>query len=228
MSIILRFRDPLTPTRLGEVLGGQAVPTERLPSQIELAAMSEVMASIPGNVNGSELDTYLMEPVHRSLAGLTHAEAADMRVWHWLCASAFPEFVWRRWRPNGVPAPHEVSTSLSDSIVRRFLGTPTLLGVSRNTFARLWWTAEHLEGDYDLARMAIARQDPFQAIFERLFGLHLPAARAAIRAFQGRSEADARRAARWLNYAAATAVLEALSEDEVTAILDESLAAPPV
>jgi hypothetical protein len=227
MSLVLRFREALTPSRLAEVLTGQTAPTERMPSSVELEPLSEAIASIPEGVSGSALDTAVVEPVHRSLAGLTHAEAADMRVWHWLCGSAFPSFVWRRWRPNGEPGANEVPTSLTDSMVRRFLGTPTLVGVSRNTFARLWWTAEHLDADYDLARRALARQDPFQAIFERLFGLHLPAARAAIRSFEGKSEAEARRAARWLNYAAATAVLEALSEDEIAAILDESLAAPP-
>jgi hypothetical protein len=177
-------------------------------------------------MTGSSLDTALVEPVHRALAGLTHAEAADMRVWHWLCSVAFPDLVWRRWRQGGSPSEQDLAAALTDSMVRRFAGTPTLVGVSRNTLARLWWTAEHLDADYELARRALARQDAFQAIFERLFGLHLPAARAAIRNFEGREEAEVRRAARWLNYAAATAVLEALSEDEIAAILDESLAGP--
>ena len=226
MALVLRFRDALTPTRLVDVLAGQSIPTERLPSHIELSQLSEAIASIPEDMGGSALDTHLVEPVHRSLSGLTHSEAADMRVWHWLCAAAFPDLVWRRWRPTGMPASHELSASLTDSMVRRFLGTPTLVGVSRNTLARLWWTAEHLDGDYDLARRALARQDAFQAIFERLFGLYPPATRAAIQRFNGRSEAEVRRAARWLNYAAATAVLEGLGEAEIAAILDESLAAP--
>lgn len=226
MSYILRVRAPLTPLSLADVLGGNIPPTERLPSGVELEALTEAVSSAPDANTASSLDSALVEPVHRALAGLTHAEAADMRVWHWLCAVAFPDFVWRRWRQDGTPGDQDIFASLTDSMLRRFLGAPTLVGVSRNTFARLWWTAEHLDGDYDLARRALARQDAFQAIFERLFGLHLSAARAAIRSFEGRGEAEVRRAARWLNYAAATAVLEALSEGEIADILNESLATP--
>ena len=95
--------------------------------------------------------------------------------------------------------------------------------MSRNTFARLWWTAEQLGGDYDLARLALSRQDMFQAIFERIFGLYQPAARAALSRFPPASEDAVRTAARWLNYVGSTTVLELLNEAEIGLILDESL-----
>jgi hypothetical protein len=226
MSFVQRTREPLTPARLLEVLRGEEPAAERLPSSISLDSLSEAIESLPADLSASRLDGVLVESVHSGLSGITHAEAADMRVWHWLCAVPFRGLVWRRWRADGEPATEDMEMALTDSVARRFLGSPSLAGVSRNTLARIWWTAEHLDGDYELARAALSRQDMFQAIFERLFGLHPPAARAAIRKFHGRSEDEIRRAARWLNYAGATAVLEALDETEIESILDESLAAP--
>jgi hypothetical protein len=147
-----------------------------------------------------------------------------MRVWHWIAASQFPDLVWRRWRGAGTPHPSELEAALSPSIVRRFAGASSLSGVSRNTFARLWWTAHQLEGDYDLARFAVSRQDMFQAVFERLFGLYGPAAAASLGRFRGRSEDEIRDAARWLNYAASTTLLEALNQDDIKELLDTVLA----
>jgi hypothetical protein len=226
MANVRRFREPLTQSGLLEVLRGEQRATERLDSDVSLEPLDDAIASLASNAAGSSIDGALVEPVHQALGSLTRAEAADMRVWHWLCAVQFPSLVWRRWRQAGPPEDHELDGALTDSMARRFLGTSSLAGVSRNTLARLWWTAENLEGDYHLARQALSRQDMFQAIFERLFGLHPAAAKAAIAAFDGRSEDEVRRAARWLNYAGATAVLEALSEADIRAILDESLGAP--
>jgi hypothetical protein len=223
MDYVQRTREPLTPPRLLEVLRGASPVNDRLPANIPLSPVAEAVNSVVGMFQGSDIDRELVEPFHRALKDLSRAEAADMRVWHWLCAVAFPDAVWKRWRTAGPPNSSELETILTDSLARRFLGSPSLVGVSRNTFARLWWTAEHLDGDYDLARRALARQDMFQAIFERLFGLYPPAARAAIRKFDGRAEDDIRRAARWLNYSAATAVLEVLDESAIEQILDQSL-----
>ena len=225
MAALLRVRDALSPSRLPEVLRGEAPATERLASEIALEPLREAIGSLAGDVAGSAIDGALVQPVHEALLGLKRADAADMRVWHWLCAVEFSDLVWRRWRGTAAPQEHELDVALTDSLVRRFLGAPTLAGVSRNTLARLWWTAEHLGGDYELARRALKRQDMHQAIFDRLFGLHPPAVRAAIRAFDGRSEDEIRRAAKWLNYAGATAVLEAMTQEDIEAIIDQSLSA---
>ena len=227
MASVRRYREPLSARRLAEALTGVEPPTERLDTDVAMEPLRRAIESLPASASGSAIDGALVEPVHAALQNLTRAEAADMRVWHWLCSAQFPSLVWRRWRAAGTPEEHELAGALTDSMARRFIGTSSLAGVSRNTLARLWWTAEHLEGDYELARRALSRQDMFQAIFERLFGLHPPAARAAIEAFDGKSEDEVRRAARWLNYAGATAVLEALTESDIRAILDESLTATP-
>ena len=111
-------------------------------------------------------------------------------------------------------------------MMERFLGAGTLRGTSRNALARLWWCAESLssgQDGYRLARQALARQDLFQAIFERQFGLYPPAVRACLRRFgnSGVSEREWRDGTRRLNHYLTTIVLEALSEDEILELLSE-------
>lgn len=147
-----------------------------------------------------------------------------MRVWHWLCSVEFPELIWRRWR-GSVPERDELPQVLTGTIAGHFLGASSLNGVSRNTLARLWWTAEALqeEGNYDLARRMLANQDMFQNICERFFGIRPTVAKACLRRLEGEAPADVRRAAKWLQQRAATTVIEHLSEAEITAILNEAL-----
>lgn len=225
MSSLMRLRQGLGPQDLSEALAGKPLVADKVSPEVALGPLSESLAALSEDLRGSRLDQAMVEPVHRGLAGLTRSEAADMRTWHWVCAIAFPELVTRRWQMDATTA--SSPTTITDSVLSRFAGTASLVGVSRNTFARLWWTAEQLGGDYDLARLALSRQDMFQAIFERLFGLYEPAARGALSRFPTASEDAVRTAARWLNYVGATTVLEMLSEAEVALILDESLKPHP-
>lgn len=229
MDELRRFVKPLTLDRLEDVLGGIRLPTEAMPAPIELDPVRNAVSNAltgfdPGQQ--SALDTALVEPLHRSLASLTHRGAADMRVWHWLCAVEFPELVWKRWNRTGaVPASEEIPATLTHAMGTRFMGGSSLNGVSRNSLARLWWTAETLrEGeDYDLARLALARQDRFQAIFERFFGLRPVVAKACLRRLAEESEDNTRKATKWLQQAASTTVIEYLDEPAITTILEEAL-----
>ncbi len=163
----------------------------------------------------AQLDRALAVPLHRALKGLSRRKATDMRFWHWLCISQFQNIVWYRWYGR-IPA--DFSGIISPSLAERFLGAPTLHGVSRNTFARLWWCAEALysEADgYDLVDIALSSQDFFQAIFERKLGLCVPAARACVRALGNCSDAERRRATKELNHYFTTIVAEALTEEEM-------------
>jgi broad specificity phosphatase PhoE len=223
MDHVHRFVRPLTPARLEQALQGEGLDAERIPTAVLLSPLRDAIASLKSDTTGTAIDVELVEPVHVALEGLTRSEAADMRMWHWLAAAEFPDLVWKRWRGT-VPSVDELPEA-ARTHYRRFAGTSTLVGVSRNTLARLWWVAEHLEGDYERARFALSNQDMFQAIFERLLGLYCPAAAGCLNRFAGRSEAERRAAARWLNHAASTTVLEVLSEDEIGSIVEESLRA---
>jgi hypothetical protein len=219
-EILRRVQTRLTRPRLARVLAGDSVPTDATETSIVLGPVRAAIDGLDPALSGSSLDLALVEPLHQALIELTRAEAADMRCWHWLAASAFPDYVWRRWRPGGVPGDQELEAALTPATYGRFAGAPSLVGVSRNTFARLWWLGTAVEGDYDRARAALARQDMFQAIFERLFGVYRPAAEAALTAFIGRSEDEIRARARWLNVLAGTTLLEALDEAQIAAILE--------
>ena len=79
-----------------------------------------------------------------------------MRLWQWLCATQFPDLVWKRW-DRGFRSPQKLPDALTHAMSTRFLGRAASTGVSRNTLARLWWTAERTrDGDeYELARAAL-------------------------------------------------------------------------
>jgi Family of unknown function (DUF6339) len=222
MDRVQRFAKPLDFDHLEEMLGGARWPTEPLPTEIDINPAGEAISSLDSTLKASAIDAALVEPLHRALP-LTRREAADPRVWQWLCVKAFPGLVWRRWS-EGAPLPEMLKEALTPALGTRFLARSSLNGISRNTLARLWWAAEQLD-DYELARKALFRQDLFQNVFERFFGIYPAAARACLDRFDGRSEDEIRAASRWLQQCASTTVLEGLEESEVAAILDEALAA---
>ena len=163
----------------------------------------------------AKLDRELAVPLHKALAHLTRRAATDMHMWHWLCICEFKDMVWYRWYGH---IPTDLSSIISPSIAERFLGTPTLHGISRNALARLWWCVESLyseSDEYDLVNIALSSQDFFQAVFERKFCLYLPAAKAYLRTLQSASEDDRRAAARELNHYFTTIAAEALSEEDI-------------
>jgi len=146
-----------------------------------------------------------------------------MRLWHWLTAAAFPNFVWRRWI-GAPPSDETLAETLSGQLPRRFLGNSNLSGVSRNTFARLWWIGQALrEGDdYSLARAALEKQDLFQAVFERRMGLSLPLARACVTRLESVPESRHRAVTQMVNHFATTTVLEVLDDETATTLVQDA------
>jgi hypothetical protein len=216
---IRQYSKPLSATGLTAALRGETQASETLDTVISMDAVAEAIGAVEG-LSGSEIDRCLIEPLHRAMSTLTIREAADMRLWHWLTVH-FQELVWRRWA--SYRKQWEETGELTGEATARFLGRSSLNGVSRNTLARLWWTAEQLSenGNYSLARQAVSNQDQFQAIFERRFGLYPPAARACLASFENLGERETREAARWLQQCLSTTVLEHLSQADVAALLEE-------
>lgn len=163
-------------------------------------------------------DREMIEPLHLALKGLPRRVATDMRFWHWLCIVEFPDFVWLRWHGS---VPEGPSEQIGSALSGRFLGTPTLNGVSRNALARLWWCAEALysqEDDYVLVRRVMSNQDLFQAIFERKFGLYPQAARAVL-SYLSENKEPHRLVAKRLNHYLTTIAVEILGEEEIVELL---------
>lgn len=217
-----RFVVPLTVSQLGSALAnptrfetepvGIIVDLDQVRNVFDAFARQNVTAS---SLERAQLDRLLAVPLHTALTDLSRRSATDMHMWHWLCVSEFRDFVWYRWYGR---IPQDLAGIISPSLAERFLGAPTLHGISRNALARLWWCAESLYSDadgYDLACVALASQDFFQGIFEREFGLYLPAAKACVRVLRDSSEDERREATKVLNHYFTTVAAEALSENQI-------------
>jgi hypothetical protein len=160
-------------------------------------------------------------PLHAAFEGVPRRLLSDMRVWHWLCITVFRDFILARW------CSEEAAEALDDLTAAergRFLGRASLNGVSRNALARLFWCGEALwsqEDGYRLAQSALHRQDFFQAVFERKFGLYRPAARACVIRLADATELTWRNSLKGLNFCLSTMVVEAMDESAVGELLEE-------
>lgn len=218
-----RLTIPLTTIRqLAAVLRDSSyIESEALGLEADFSEVQDVFDGFysanpeASSVERARLDRELAAPLHRALAGMSRRNATDMQFWHWLCVCQFQDIVWYRWYGR---IPTDFSGIISPSLAERFLGAPTLHGVSRNAFARLWWCAEALyseEEGYELVHIALSSQDFFQAIFEREFGLYIPAARACVQVLKDSSEDERREATKELNHYFTTIVAEALNEEDI-------------
>jgi hypothetical protein len=220
-----RFVRPLESRQdlLDALASGSSVPSEPIGYSVNLRPIRRAIESLRTSTEPTDKrswwDAELVEPVHRALVKLPVRVSADMRFWHWLCATELAELVWKRWHGEVPETPSEVLTT---ALMGRFLGAPTLAGVSRNSLARLWWCARSLHSTtegYRLVRAALEKQDLFQAVFERKFGLYPAAARACIRQLKGEPEVVFREATKKLNQYLTTIVVETLSERDVEKLL---------
>lgn len=220
---LYRFKEAVRPDALPAILAGECLPdVESVGILADLdsvrAEFERVRKAFPSE--RAQWDRHIAVVLHGVLRSLTRRQAADMRFWHWLCTVEMAEFVWLRWH-GSVPEDMTVAES-QRALSERFLGGPTLHGVSRNSLARLWWCAEALwtpSDGYQLVDLVLSNQDFFQTVFERKFSLYPPAARAFVRVHASSSEAERREAARKLNHHLTTITVEALDEREIEALL---------
>jgi hypothetical protein len=198
------------------------VESEAIGVTADLSKVATILKAAPRK-NDSERaswDSAFAEPLHQALK-LPRRVASDMKFWHWLTISVLSDLVWIRWN-GSVPSDVAATLSTKPSLAERFLGSATLRGVSRNALARLWWCADALysKGDgYQLVREALSKQDLFQAIFERQFGLYPAAARACLKTLSNKSEGEWREATRKLNHYLTTIVVESLTEEQVAELI---------
>jgi hypothetical protein len=178
----------------------------------------------------SAIDAELVEPLHRSLRHLPEQITTDMRVWHWFCVVRYPELVWRRWR--GVPPADPEEGFLKGQGHRpvpagRFLGTPSINGQGRNTFARLFFAAERLIGaggeDYELVRRLFSSQELHLGISDREYGLLPQVNRVLTRELADLPDLKVRSGVRRLNALGGSLCLDLLEEEEISTLVREGL-----
>lgn len=225
-----RYVLPIPIAALPEVLrnpGSHA--TESLEIEVDFTPCFDLISEFRDEGQGtseSEWDARLAGPLHSLLRPvLSRRLANDPRLWHWLCtATQFREFVWLRWH-GLVPANYDQALADGD-MPRRFLGSASLVGMARNALARPYWTLDTLldgapsrEEALELTSKVLQTTDLHLNLFERLIGLHPPAARAAVRVLADLKQQERRDALVRLNHLATTTMLERLSEQEIEEML---------
>ncbi|MCH9695189.1 MAG: hypothetical protein K0U72_11835 [Gammaproteobacteria bacterium] len=159
------------------------------------------------------MDKNVAIDLHKCLA-LSRRQAADRRLWAWLCCIKYPEFVAYRWKPR-VAGEHEGLRSPA-----RFIGDNV-----RNTFARLWWAAELtvVNGtDYSLTEELLALdrfQDGYEAMFGRAFCQYPDALRAFIQTAGQKPQKVIRETSKEFCYLMTTLVLETMTSEQLSEVL---------
>jgi hypothetical protein len=224
-----RFNRLLRPDELPDALASPGMfETVSLEITVDLAGVLAIVSDLIGRMTKGATrqalaawDEAMVEPLHAAFEGVPRRLLSDMRVWHWLCTGVFRDFVLARWCSEEAA---EAFDDLTAAERGRFLGKASLNGVSRNALARLFWCGEALwsqEDGYDVARAALHRQDFFQAVFERRFGLYRPAARSCVMRLADATELAWRNSLKGLNFCLSTMVVEAMDESAVGKLLEE-------
>jgi hypothetical protein len=223
-SYLQRLQSPISEQGLVEALRRAGdLPVNDLPRKLDLSQLDQtVRKAIDGGVRESALDTFLVEPLHRTLRGMDAALRTDMRIWHWLTVVRFPEVVWLRWR-GSVPADPEEGFVLGNGRrpvpAVRFLGTASINGHGRNTFARLFFAAEQLIGvdgiDYDLVRRLFSSQELHLGLSDREYGLLPHVNRVLTRQLADLPDQQVRVGVRNLNALGGSICLDVLDEAEI-------------
>lgn len=166
-------------------------------------------------------DADLAHLVHRSLAHLPRRVLLDPKFWTWLATGPLREYSVHRW----VPDPTDL-TNLKNSVLERFQGAASMVGMSRNSCSRLFWAAEasHAHtGGYEAVATIFKRADLFVQIFERKIGLSPMAAVVVSRELCDGTEKNWRDVIRRLNHVLTTTNIELMNDKQMVGLI-ESLA----
>jgi hypothetical protein len=227
-----RLCSPLSESGLVEALRHpEKVLVASVDYNVDLTELDELIKDLNSRGAGdSAIDAELVEPLHRSLKDLPAEITTDMRLWHWFCVVRYPELVWRRWR--GLPPADPEEGFLKGQGHRpvpagRFLGTPSINGQGRNTFARLFFAAERLIGargeDYGLVRRLFSSQELHLGVSDREYGLLPVVNRVLTRELAHLPDLKVRAGVRRLNALGGSLCLDLLEEDEITDLVREGL-----
>jgi hypothetical protein len=227
-SHLRRLQSPISEQGLVEALRKtDELPVIDLPNKVDLSELDQtIQRAIEAGVRESALDALLVEPLHRSLRGMDEALTTDMRIWHWLTVVRYHDLVWLRWR-GSVPADPEEGFMLGNGRrpvpAVRFLGTASINGHGRNTFARLFFAAERLIGrtgsDYDLVRRLFSSQELHLGLSDREYGLLPQVNRALTRRLADLPDHQVRAGVRTLNALGGSICLDLLDEDRIERLM---------
>ncbi len=227
-KFLQRLQCPISEPGLVEALRlADELPVSELARKLDLSELDQAIRSaIDAGVRESALDTLLVEPLHRTLRGMDEALKTDMRIWHWLTVVRYPDLVWLRWR-GSVPSDPEEGFMLGNGRrpvpTVRFLGTASINGHGRNTFARLFFAAERLIGregtDYKLVRRLFSSQELHLGLSDREYGLLPHVNRVLTRRLADLPDQQVRAGVRNLNALGGSICLDLLDEDGIERLM---------
>lgn len=229
---LFRLKHPVSEQGVMEALRSpEHLEVEQLVADVDLSDFDAVVATlIADDVRESALDAELVEPLHRALRHLPDAVLSDMRVWHWFCLVRHPDLVWRRWRGSTPADPEDGFTKGRGHRpvpAVRFLGTASINGQGRNTFARLFFAAHRLIGaegdDYPLVKRLFSSQELHLGISDREFGLLPEVNRVLTRELADLPDLQVRAGVRHLNGMGGALCLDLLDEGEIADLVKADL-----
>lgn len=106
--------------------------------------------------------------VYGSLRDLTPAQAADERLWSYLCHFEAHAYLQQRWLKDSVAD----TAKAARQIVQRYFGKNRRIRISRNGVARLWWMGHVAHRAFDqnpgiYLEALLSRQDIHANVIER-------------------------------------------------------------
>mgnify|MGYP001358903818 FL=1 len=206
---------------------GSKIPVEELNQKVDLSEFDEkVDEIIKDKITDSAIDGLLVESLHRALKDLPEGLLVDMRLWQWFTVVRHPDLVWLRWR-GSVPIDPENGFKNGNGSRKvatiRFLGSSSINGHGRNTFARLFFAAERLLGrdndNYDLVRRLFTSQELHLGISDREFGLIPAVNRVLAKELADLPDLKVRSSIKKLNSLGGSFCLDLLNDSELTDLL---------
>ena len=206
---------------------GSKIPVEELNQKVDLSEFDEkVDEIIKDKITDSAIDGLLVESLHRALKDLPEGLLVDMRLWQWFTVVRHPDLVWLRWR-GSVPIDPENGFKNENGSRKvatiRFLGSSSINGHGRNTFARLFFAAERLLGrdndNYDLVRRLFTSQELHLGISDREFGLIPAVNRVLAKELADLPDLKVRSSIKKLNSLGGSFCLDLLNDSELTDLL---------
>lgn len=182
------------------------------------ADLTSVEAEISKYLSGDTGEAEIGIALHACLDGiLSGRERTDIRFWQWMTLVRFADFTNARWSLPG----SALTAADSDGWTDRRLGGETLGGYARNAVARLFFAAQALDGNLDLLKKALSKEDIIVSVFERRLGLYPPVAKACVTTFTDspHSGAEVKRKTKLLQQKLKMRAIEAMDEDEVAELL---------
>ena len=196
------------------LMGRERVRAEATGVSVDLTAPLAVADALDLTGRRRDWDRALAPALARAVEGVPRRLLCDIRMWQFFCLVPFRAFVMDRWLDGWDPEHGALTTEQ----LRRFIGSQSNVGFSRNALARIWRAIDTLE-DPGLVDLMLDDQGLFQTVFQRDYGLHPPTARACVIVLAGESENVQFEVTKRFNMLASTVCIEALDQRQLEAHL---------